>query len=417
MPATLYISGSRLAENFRAVENVAGADATVLAVVKADAYGHGAALCAPVLAAAGARWMGVGDAEEGAAVRRALGQDGPQAPVQDGPRVLVMCGMELHDAEAMLAHRLTPVVWTPGHVEAMEHAARAASQAEQTEARRTAVHLEIDSGMSRQGAQPGEPLAQVLARLAASPWLACEGVLTHLAAAEEVGSAMTARQQTRFAAGLRQVLDEGLRPEWLHLANTSALDEASTTAWLRGLAAEHASAGYAARVMVRTGLALYGYCLPLAQPRAPGSEPPPGEHSEPEPVLAPRLHPVLVWKTCVVGVREIAAGEQVGYGASWTADRPTRLALLPVGYADGFRRGASSGLGDGWVMIGDRRAPVVGRVSMNLTTVDVTDIPAVREGAEVTLLGPGATPEDHARWNGTIPYEILCGLRGHRVLR
>ena len=134
------------------------------------------------------------------------------------------------------------------------------------------------------------------------------------------------------------------------------------------------------------------------------------------PALAPRLQPVLAWKTRVVGLRHVAAGEHVGYGATWKAARPTRLALLPVGYADGFRRGASSGVGNGWVVIAGERAPVVGRVSMNLTTVDATELSAVREGDEVTLLGPGVSAEDHARWNGTIPYDILCGLRGHRVL-
>jgi alanine racemase len=114
-----------------------------------------------------------------------------------------------------------------------------------------------------------------------------------------------------------------------------------------------------------------------------------------------------------VGLREIATGTTVGYGATFTAKHPMRLALLPVGYADGLRREASSGVGDGWVMIAGQRAAVVGRVSMNLTVVDVTALPKIAMGDEVVLLGEGVTADDHAAWCGTIPYEILCGLRGH----
>jgi alanine racemase len=117
----------------------------------------------------------------------------------------------------------------------------------------------------------------------------------------------------------------------------------------------------------------------------------------------------------VIGVREIDAGESVGYGGTFTASSPMRLALLPVGYSDGLRRAASSGVGNGWVVIQDRRAPVVGRVSMNLTTVDITEIEGVEVGSEVVLLGEGVTADDHAAWSGTISYEILCGIRARRL--
>ena len=122
------------------------------------------------------------------------------------------------------------------------------------------------------------------------------------------------------------------------------------------------------------------------------------------------------WKTPIIGVREVAAGATVGYGATFVAAQPMRLALLPVGYADGFRRAASSGIGDGWVMIAGQRAPVVGRVSMNLTVVDVSGIEDVHEGMEAVLLGEGVTAEDHARWSGTIAYDILCGIRARGEL-
>ena len=176
-------------------------------------------------------------------------------------------------------------------------------------------------------------------------------------------------------------------------AASSAVDEGSTLEWVREVAA-----GVGARVMVRPGIALYGYCLPSDTG-----------------LLRDRLKPVLTWKTRVIGVREIGVGETVGYGGTFTAKSLMRLALLPVGYSDGFRRAASSGVGDGWVMIGGRRAAVVGRVSMNLTTVDVTDIEGVAVGDEVVLLGDGVTADDHARWSGTISYEILCGIRARFV--
>jgi alanine racemase len=161
-----------------------------------------------------------------------------------------------------------------------------------------------------------------------------------------------------------------------------------------------------ARAMVRCGIALYGYCLPIA-----------GGGSESK--LRGALRPVMTWKTRVLDVRDVAAGETVGYNATFTVKAPMRLALLPVGYADGLRRelGATDRQPGGWVMIGGRdgtekRAPIVGRVSMNLTMVDVTGIDGVQVGDEVVLLGDGVTADDHARLAGTISYEILCGVGG-----
>jgi alanine racemase len=377
------ISGARLVENFRATRTAAGAEVETLAVIKANGYGHGATICAPVLVKAGVRWLGVTDVEEGAAVREVLGES--------ATRVLVMRGMELSDAAALVAHGLAPVVWTAEQVSAMERAARAAGQ-------RVAVHVEVDTGMARQGAGLGAPLRSVLGKLAASRWVSCEGVMTHLCCAEVVGAATTAASRERFAEALAEVAAAGLKPEFVHLGNSSAVDEGSTMAWVRQQAKK-----LGARAMVRTGLALYGYCLPLEGAKA-------GR-------LRAKVKPVLTWKARVLDVREIKAGATVGYGATFVAERPMRLALLAAGYADGFRREASSGLGDGWVMLGGKRAPVVGRVSMNLTSVDVSEIEGVAEGMEATLLGEGVSAEDHARWAGTIPYEILCGIRGVRVLR
>ncbi len=372
------VSGARLVENLRAVQAIAGngAGAEVLGVIKANAYGHDAAFVARVLVDAGVRWLGVTDVEEGVRVRGVVG---------DGVRVLVMCGLEEADCRDVMANGLTPVVWTVEHVSMLERAAEAAGEV-------VRVHLEIDTGMARQGVDL-VGVAEVAERLAGSEWVRCEGVMSHLSSAEVVGSAVTAKQRERFSEALQVVAGKGIKVELVHLGASAAVDEGGTLGWVRELAE-----GVGARVMVRPGIALYGYCLPIDTGR-----------------LRPRLQPVLTWKTRVIGVREIGVGETVGYGATFTAKSLMRLALLPVGYADGLRRAASSGVGDGWVMVGGRRAAVVGRVSMNLTTVDVTDIAWVAVGDEVVVLGEGVTADDHARWSGTISYEILCGIRARRV--
>ncbi|MGA7157391.1 MAG: alanine racemase [Acidobacteriaceae bacterium] len=374
------ISEERLVGNLRAVQAIACVDGAseTLGVIKANAYGHDAANVARILVKAGVRWLGVADAEEGVRVRGVVG---------DGVRVLVMCGLEDADCKAVVRYGLTPVVWTVEHVAMLERAAEAAG----VEVR---VHLEVDTGMARQGVDC-KGVGELAERLAGSRWVRCEGVMTHLATAEVGGSEVTGRQRERFVEALQVVVNKGLRPELVHVGASSAVDEGSTLEWMREVAA---SVG--ARVMVRPGIALYGYCSEVCA----GSKGDTG-------LLRPRLRPVLTWKTRVLGVREIGAGETVGYGATFTAKSLMRLALLPVGYSDGFRRAGSSGVGEGWVMIGGRRAAVVGRVSMNLITVDVTDIAGVAVGDEVVLLGDGVTADDHARWNGTISYEILCGIR------
>jgi alanine racemase len=371
-----------LVENLRAVQAIvnAGASTEVLGVIKSNAYGHDAAIVARVLVNAGVRWLGVADVEEGARVRRAVG---------DGVRLLVMLGLEEADGKEVVEHNLTPMVWTLEHIAMLERAAESAGRV-------VRVHLEIDTGMARQGVDC-VGVEAVAERLAASKWVRCNGVMSHLVAAEVEGSPVTQRQRERFADALQVVVASGVIVEWLHIGATSAVDEGSTLAWMQELAAE-----VGARVMVRPGIALYGYCLPIDTGRAGG--------------LGEFVKPVLTWKTRVIGLREIAAGDTVGYGATFTSKSLMRLALLPVGYADGLRRSASSGVGDGWVMIRGRRAAVVGRVSMNLVVVDVTDLEGVAVGDEVVVLGEGVTAEDHARWGGTISYEILCGIRAKFVV-
>jgi alanine racemase len=379
------ISGSRLVDNFRATRTAARTDVETLAVIKANGYGHGAEICAPVLTKAGARWLGVTDVEEGATVRKAVGEG--------ATRIMVMSGIELGDVTGLVANGLTPVMWTAEQVSAMERAARAAGQ-------RVCMHLEVDTGMSRQGAAMGAPLRQVLKRLAESRWISCEGVMTHLCCSEVYGAKTTKLSQERFGEALKEIVAAGLKPKFVHIGNTSAVDEGSTLPWVKKQAK-----AMGARAMVRTGLGLYGYCLPIEGAAEAAAR------------LEPKVKPVLTWKACVIGVREVEAGATVGYGATFVAKRKMKLALLPAGYADGFRREASSGRGDGWVIVQGKPAAVVGRVSMNLTVVDVSGIDGVVEGTEAVLLGEGVSAEDHARWVKTIPYEILCGIRAPQVLK
>jgi alanine racemase len=403
------VSERRLRANYGLLVEAVGRETAVLAVVKANAYGHGVGVCALVLAKAGAEWLGVGDAAEGGAVREALAAAGVGR--EDQPRILVMCGPERKDAEAVVARGLTPVVWEQ---EQMEWLAAAVLQ-HGGDAARLRVHLEIDTGMARQGVAPGEGLRALLHWLKRQPRLLLEGVLTHFASPEEAGSTQTLLQRGRFEAAIAAVAEAGLRPDWVHAGSSSTIDNdaidndavdnedaAANLAWLRSLAL---SVG--ARPMVRSGIALYGYCLPI--------EP---ENGGVEPKVRCGLQPVMSWKARVMGLREVQAGDTVGYNATFTAERPMRLALLPVGYADGLRRelSGSNARAGGWVMVKGQRAAIVGRVSMNLTVVDVTDIPGVAVGDEVVVLGDGVTADDHARLADTIAYEIVCGVRAESRL-
>jgi alanine racemase len=374
----IEVSEERLAENFRVLAEAGGAETPVLAMVKANAYGHGADLCAVALVRAGARWLGVADACEGVPVRRALDAAGLVA------EILVMCGLIPEDVALIAEHRLTPVVWTVEQASLLRGCAG------------VRVHVEIDTGMGRQGVRPGAELDAVLDAISAAG-IVLDGVMTHFCAAEVVGSELTRMQERRFETAVGQVRARGLRLGWVHAGSSSSVDNPARDGdWLLDLAK---SVG--ARAMVRCGISLYGYCLPVE------------ECGELPPRVRAALKPVMQWKTRVLDVRDVAEGESIGYNAMFRATQPMRVALLPVGYSDGLRRGLSSTnvRPGGWVMLGGKPAAILGRISMNLTTVDVSGIDGVQVGDEVVLLGDGVTADDHARLAGTISYEILCGVR------
>ena len=357
----------------------------LLAMVKADAYGHSLALCAAAAVRAGARWLGVTSVEEGVAARAVC----PEA------RVLVMSGVFPGQGAAVVDHGLTAVVWEPWQLEELEGAARAAG------AGPAAVHLEIDTGMSRQGVGTDE-LAAVLARFGEGSALRLEGVMTHLFAADEADGRVTEGQLARLDEALGRIEAGGLGPEWLNVGNSAAL-LAGQAARIGALAKR-----WGLKAMLRPGLALYGV--------APEFKP-----EEPEAVVAARarLQPVLSWKTRVVGVRSVPSDAVVGYNGTFVASEPMRLALLAVGYADGLDRRLGNRFS---LLVRGERAPLVGRISMDQAVLDVTEIDGVEAGDEVVILGTQGgetiTAFDHAEAAGTIPWEVFTriGTRVRRVL-
>ena len=393
-PCWVEISTHALEDNYRFLSSLAAGDAEslapgLLAMVKADAYGHSLALCAPAAVRAGARWLGVTSVEEGLAAREVC----PEA------RVLLMSGCFPGQGEAVLEHGLTAVVWEPWQLDELEGAARAAGVTAGLPAASVPVHIEIDTGMSRQGASL-DGVAAIAARTGTGRLLRLEGVLTHLFAADETDGRATAQQLVRLDESLRQITAAGLRPEWLSVGSSAALlNGGAGRIW--ALARR-----WGMKAMIRPGLALYGV--------APQFVP-----DEPATVAAARarLKPVLTWKTRVVGVRTVDAGAVVGYNGTFVATEPMRLALLPLGYADGLDRRLGNRFS---LLVRGERAPLVGRISMDLAVLDVTEIDGVAAGDEVVVLGSqGAetiTAFDHAEATETIPWEVFTRI-GARVRR
>jgi alanine racemase len=359
------VSLSALAENFHAVQKHVGKDVTICAVVKADGYGHGAVECALALESEGARWLGVTDAAEGLALRRA----GTKA------RILLMTGIWKGEEDAIVAENLTPTIWEHWHIETLERAAR----------KRTSilpVHLKLDTGMNRLGASR-EALPRLCEMLSACKHLMVEGVSTHFASAEVLDAEDAALQLKCFEEELAVLQSYGLRPPLVHMGNSAAMSARPDT-W---------------KTMVRPGIALYGYSLAFTRGGKPAE-------------FAPLpLRPVLSWKTRVLTVKDVAAGQTVGYMGTFVTKARSRIAVLPVGYADGYPRLLSN---RARVIVGGEYAPVVGRVSMDLTIVDVSHINGVAVGDEVILIGQGGDKRvdavELARLCESVPYEILCGL-------
>jgi alanine racemase len=398
-PCWVEIRTRSLEENYQFLSALAAPHAELLAIIKADAYGHSLSVCAPAIVRAGARWLGVTSVEEGVAARMLCPE----------PRVLVICGAFPGQGAAVVRHGLTAVAWEPWQLDELEGAARAAGAA----AGSVPVHLEIDTGMSRQGATPenlspeGGGAGALLARFNPGSPLRLEGVMTHLFAADEADGTVTRAQLDRLELALGRVEAAGIYPEWLNVGNSAALLGGQTGA-IAALAARHGM-----KALLRPGLALYGVG-PHFDPCFESSESP-----EPESLAAARahLHPVLAWKTRVIGVRSVPAGAVVGYNGTFVATEPMRLALVAAGYADGLDRRLGNRFS---LLVRGARAPLVGRISMDQAVVDVTEIPGVEAGDEVVIIGTQGgetiTAFDHAQAEGTIPWEVFTRI-GPRVQR
>jgi alanine racemase len=371
-PIWAEVSRTNLVHNYDLLRRLTGPQTEVVAVVKANAYGHGLADCAQALEKAGARRFGVTSVEEGVALRNAC----PEA------RILIMSGLCAQEAEITIEHRLTPVVWEPHHLQWLESAAERRG----LRPGQMPVHLEIDTGMSRQGAPP-EQIEPLLEYFRPDSSLRLEALMTHFPSPDDREA--THQQQGRLIAVADQVYERRIAIDALSAGSSASVLHRDPADCLNAWAAQKGI-----RRIVRTGIALYGYS-PLRAPLDPSIP----------------LKSVLSWKTRVVSLRTIEPGTAVGYDATFTARRPTRLALLPVGYGDGLNRLLSN---RGSVLVRGQRAPIAGRISMDHTVVDVTDIPGVETGDDVILIGEQGTEritaDDLASATGTIAYEVLCAI-------
>jgi len=382
-PCWVEIDTHALEENFRFLAEIATPHAELLAVVKADAYGHGLALCAPAAVRAGARWLGVTSVEEGVEARIVC----PSA------RILIMGGVFPGQGVDVVRSQLTPSLWEPFQIAEIEEAARAAGLAPGS----FPIHVEIDTGMSRQGVLPS-CLATLLASFGADSPLRIEGLMTHLFAADEADERVTHEQLNRLDEAVRNLETSGHHAELITAGATAALLAGAAPA-IAALAARHGL-----RAILRPGLAVYGLA-PEFDPPFTGPEPAPLASAH------QRLQPVLSWKTRITCLRSIEPGAVVGYNGTFVATEPMQIALLPVGYADGLDRKLGNHFS---VLVAGQRAPIIGRISMDQATIDVTGIPGLAPGDEVVLLGTQGTETvsafHHADASGTIPWEVFTRI-------
>lgn len=370
-PTWAEISLPALRHNFRTLQQLVGPGVTVCAVVKADAYGHGAAECARCFEKEGTTWFGVTSTDEGLQLR--------QAGITS--RILLLAGFWPGEEEAILRYDLTPAVWDRSHVELLESAAEKTKKGKR---QAFPVHLKVDTGMARLGVRR-EDLVSLTRVFKSAPHVVLEGFFTHLAASEVLDDPGTNAQVGRFEDAITLLQGSGISPAYYHLANSGAIAARPNT-W---------------KNMVRPGLALYGYSPPIT---SAGSGTPDSSHELP-------VQPALSWKTRIIALRDVAARQPLGYNGAYVTQAPARIAVLPVGYADGFSRQFSS---RGRVIVRGDYAAIVGNVAMDLTLIDVTRIPGVEVGDEVILLGAAGsrrvTAWDLASLSMTIPYEVLCGI-------
>jgi alanine racemase len=364
-PTVCFIDLDALRWNFRQIRSKVGPGVKVLSMVKANGYGHGAPAVAKALAAEGNDAFGVATLEEGVELRQA----GIQAPI------LVLAGAYPDQVDQFFDNRLTPVIHALENAKELDRAARGRNKTFN-------VHLKVDTGMGRIGFLAAE-IDSWLPKIKDFKALKIEGVFSHFSHAESVEGGYTRQQLRLFQGVVDRLHDAGIAPSLVHLANSAATIT---------LPAAYFD-------MVRPGLMLYGVY--------------------PSPTMASQisLKPVLSWKTRILQLKKVSAGSSISYGQTFVTKRESLIATLPMGYADGYPRLLSN---RGEVLVGGKRAPVAGRVCMDLTMIDVTDIEKIQPGDEVVLLGRQGDAEisadEMAAWANTISYEILTSI-SNRVPR
>ena len=380
-PVWAEIRLSALAHNIKAIRrhidsgetrSAKGPQRKILAVVKANAYGHGAVPVSRALAKAGADWFGLTSTAEGIELREG----------KIRKPILVLTGFWPGEEKRLIQNDLTPAITRCEQLRFLERAAARAR-------RRVKFHVKFQTGMNRLGLSPGD--VPCFARtLAASPHLECEGVFTHFASSEVFTDQRVEEQQREFECILEHLGRLGISAPLVHMANSAAVASRPQT-WA---------------TMIRPSLVLYGYHQSY--------EPP--ELTVQTNANLP-LQPALALRARLISLRDTAPGQAVGYNGRWVAQRPSRVAVISAGYADGLPRSLTN---KGRVIVRGQFAPLVGTVSMDLTTADVTDIPGVAVGDVATFYGVDGNAtqyvSDVARQLGTVTSELCCAL-GTRVPR
>ncbi len=359
----VLVSREQIARNYRNVCAVVGPSVDVTAVVKADAYGHGALEVSRVLTAEGAKWLAVSSVDEGVTLRT--------GGIHEA-RILVMGGFLSYEGDALVEHDLTPAVHSLEQMAEIDRLARASGKA-------IRYHLKIDSGMGRLGTRA--TAGEIVAALERNRHAQLEGLMTHFASAADYTSTQTPEQLAHFHAVGAELRQAGVRAARLHTSSTNAIGYGRTEGWHN---------------MVRAGHALYGYVSPA-------------RGDAPRQLLD--VQPALTWKAKLLAVKDLPEGALVGYGGTFRAPHPMRIGILAAGYADGIFHRLSN---RGKVIADGKLTPILGTISMDLTTIDLSHTTALGPGDEVTLLGVEGEArldaQQIARVAGTISYNILCSI-------
>ncbi len=358
-PTVCLVDLDALRWNFKQVREKVGARVKILSVVKANAYGHGGPEVARTLAEAGSDFFGVATLEEGLQLR----ESGIKTPV------LIMAGAYAEQVDEFIRNDLTPTICEPAVLRDLEALAR-------KRATTLNFHLKVDTGMGRIGF-PASEIDLWLPELAGLKAMKLRGLFSHFSKAESIEGGYTRNQLEIFNRVLKRFQEADCQVPLVHLANSAAVIS---------LPSSHFS-------MVRPGIMLYGI------------------HPSSGMTTQVSLKPVLSWRTRILQLKRLPSGSSISYGQTFVTQRESLIATLPVGYADGYHRLLSN---RGVVLIRGKRAPVVGRICMDLTMVDVTEIPGVEQGDEAVLLGDqgGETvsADEMAGWAETISYEILTSI-------